>query len=527
MKPRVIAFEGVDGAGKSTVLGLVAKALRERDIEVFRPRIGKEHLSRPTREIRRLTRDRRNLELRGRAELLLYAAREAQVLDQHVRPALAAGKTVLLDRSMLTPVILGAYGRGLELEACERITAAASEGLDPELTLIFDVDPRTSRVRKRLDKVRAGRTRDPGRKGLSGSSFKQRLREGYQTIAAREGFPVIHAERADPETVAARVLRLLDGGALEQGPEDARPWWQVDAALRYAEALDTLPPLLRLYFSRRVASSRALRAELFASEPALAIWAADLDDPLLERAAAEQPARVLARLAKGPRARSALAQQLRARLVDEDPEEVARSLTQIDDEAADELRRALSERAPGAVVESLAGRSDDFAEELRARLWKQADSFERALSLQGCDHAEAWRRRERLLEKDPPIAIQAMVGLDPARVDPILERYADRAPKSVLRALRGRGDAAAHGLRRELLETGREVVDTIIGLDDPPAWALREQCAERWPSTVLRSLEGLELDDPRAKKLLARCREAGAEDLFVKRRLARLDRERP
>ena len=59
-RPRLIAFEGVDGAGKSTALKNAAEALRAAGVRVYLPREGKEHVSRPTRMIRQLTRDPRN-----------------------------------------------------------------------------------------------------------------------------------------------------------------------------------------------------------------------------------------------------------------------------------------------------------------------------------------------------------------------------------------------------------------------------------------------------------------------------------
>ncbi|MBL4686470.1 MAG: dTMP kinase, partial [Nannocystaceae bacterium] len=150
---KVIAFEGVDGAGKSTVLALVADHLRSQGVSVFLPREGKDHKSRPTRMIRDLTRDRKNLELCARSELLMYAAREAQVLEQDVRPAIARGQTVLLDRSMWTPVVLGSAGRGLDFEDCHALAKSASHGMEPDTILVFDVHPRTSRIRKRLAKA--------------------------------------------------------------------------------------------------------------------------------------------------------------------------------------------------------------------------------------------------------------------------------------------------------------------------------------------------------------------------------------
>ncbi|MCA9694910.1 MAG: thymidylate kinase, partial [Myxococcales bacterium] len=419
---RVIAFEGVDGAGKSTVLKIVAEHLRSTGVEVYLPRVGKEHRARPVREVRRLTRDRRNYELRPRAELLLYAAREAQVLDQHVRPALARGATVLLDRSMLTPLVLGVYGRGLELGPAEAICAAASAGIEPDHTLIFDVDPRTSRIRKRLDKARNDRWRDGGRKGLAGSGFKQRIRDGYLELAARDGLPVFHAERSGPQEVAARVIALLERGVHDEPAHDRRPSWLVDPTLGFADALATLPPLLQLYFTRGLAIGRPIRAQLFASEPRLAVWATDFDDPLLERAAGPHPGWVLARIAnaeaRGFERTAALADELRARLIDADPELVARSLARVAGPEADELRTRLSARAPGGVVESLLGRSDAFACELRAELWSEADSYERARSLQHCEHDAAWKKRAKLLDADPAVALPSFIGLDPARVDP-------------------------------------------------------------------------------------------------------------
>ena len=73
------------------------------------------------------------------------------------------------------------------------------------------------------------------------------------------------------------------------------------------------------------------------------------------------------------------------------------------------------------------------------------------------------------------------------------------------------------------MDTGRELIDSIWGLDDPASWALRERFCARWPSTVVASLIGMPLDD-RAHALIARCREAAPDDLFLKRRLALLDR---
>jgi hypothetical protein len=276
--------------------------------------------------------------------------------------------------------------------------------------------------------------------------------------------------------------------------------------------------LVRLYFTRSLPIGRALRAELLEREPALAIWAADLEDPLLVPAQERAAELVLARLSMTP-----AAELLRERLWSSHPRQVAQSLVRVAGEHADRMRERLAELAPGAVVESLSGRSDPFAVALRKRLWKQADVYERAASLQLCDDAWAWRRRERLLDEDPVVALPSLRGLAPERVDPILLRHVERAPKAVLLALVGRSDVGAHELRMRLIETGREVIDSLRGLDDPCSWMLRERFCERWPSTVVNSLLGLPRD-ARANALIARCCEASPTDLFTKRRLVLLDR---
>jgi dTMP kinase len=105
--------------------------------------------------------------------------------------------------------------------------------------------------------------------------------------------------------------------------------------------------------------------------------------------------------------------------------------------------------------------------------------------------------------------------------DPWLDRFAATAPRCVLRALVGRGDDRAHALRRELIETGRECLDSAIGLDDPHAWSLREDLAARWPSSVVHSLFGVP-DGPRRRATIERCLGAAPDDLHVLRRAREL-----
>jgi dTMP kinase len=518
-KARVIAFEGVDGAGKSTVINIVAEHLRGQGIPIFLPRTGKEHSSRPTRMIRRLTRDRCNLALEAMPEFLLYAAREAQVLGEQVRPALARGETVLLDRSMWTPIVLGSFGRGLDFETALQVADAASGGLRPDVTMIFDVDPRTSRIRKRLDKIRTRRSRDGGRKGLGGSGLKVRVREGYSQLASKEGFPVFHAERGTPAEVAQRAISFLDTGSFSEGPLDGTPNWQVDPGLGFEQALSALPDLVQLYFSRRMMLGRAIRAKLVNDEPRLVAWASDREDPVWETLDRVAPDERASRFSALPYVEGGW----RENLAEEYPVLVARSLKGNGVEA-DAFRERLAQRVPGAVCESLSGRSDPAAVEMRKRLWKEADVHERAISINRLSDEKSTKRREKIMREDPAVGLVHLKGLTSEQTDAHLSHWAPFAPKAVLKALNGRTDEFAHALRRELIESGREVIDTIRGLDDAASWELREQYAARWPSTVAWSCAGLGgAADARVAALLDTCRQAAPGDLFLKRRIYQLE----
>ncbi len=512
-KPRVIAFEGVDGSGKSTVVRLVASWLRKRGVPVFLPRSGKEHDSRPTRMIRRLTRDRRNLSLGPRSELQLYCAREAQILDELVTPALGRGETVLLDRGLLTPLVLGHWGRSLPMEDCEAATRVAAAGREPDLTLIFDVHPRTSRIRKRIEKIRNHRSRDGGRKGLAGTALKERIRDGYLAVANAKGYPLFHVERATPEELAERVIKVLEGGPVEGAPEDALPTWQVDPALTLADALELQSIPVALYMTRGLIFGRPLRAKGFEIEPQLVASGLDREDPLRARAVEVEPLYALS----GWQRRPLDADDLRARVPVEHLEAGLRGLKGVEGEAADALRTAGVDQAPGAVCESLRNREDQWAVELRAATWEAADSYQRAESLIGCVGEDATSRREALFDRDPVAGLVSLRGVSDGGANRWLYKWADRAPKAVLGALVGRDDDVAHGLREALVQTGREAIDSLRGVDHPRAWALRLQMVERWPSTVLWSVAGTAAS-PSRDRVVAACCAHGPGDLHYLRR---------
>jgi dTMP kinase len=516
----LIAFEGVDGAGKSTVIHAVAEHLKAKGTSVFMPRMGKEHDSQPARLIRRMTRDSGNYMLSARAELALYCAREAQVLDELVRPALARGDTVLIDRSLLTPVVLGCYGRGIDRDEGEAMAHASAGGLEPDMTLVFDVHPRTSRIRKRIERARNHTTEPGGRKGLMGSALKERVRAGYLALSRERGYPVFHVERITPAALSQRVVAVIEHGraALQQDASDAQPVWMVDPRMTLADSLEQLPPSVALFMANGLRAGRAMRARLLEQEPALCSWSMDAEDPLRERALELDPIHALSGLSRKPLETD----DLRLRCIDRAPAAALSSLRHVSGGDADAVRLAWAEREPSAVIESLAGREDSFATDLRAGLWKQADFRSRGLSLVGCRGEDAAQRREQVFARDPVLGAITLRGVTTEQGDYWLRQLAPHAAKVVLRSLTGRADNVAYELREQLFETGREVIDSLRGLDDLRAWTLRERGLERWPSTVADSLLGLS-DSPTRRRTRAQCAEIGAGDLHVLRRLCRLD----
>ena len=164
-----IAFEGPEGAGKSTQLRLLADRLQA---EGLTPLLSKEPGGTPVGEqIRDLVLDPA-LNMVALTEFLLYTASRAQLVADVLRPALEAGRLVLCDRFTGASVAYQGYGRGLPLEVIHDLTRRATGGLKPDLTLLFDLEPEVgqARVAQRGQKDRLER---------ADLSFHRRVREGF------------------------------------------------------------------------------------------------------------------------------------------------------------------------------------------------------------------------------------------------------------------------------------------------------------------------------------------------------------
>lgn len=171
-----VVFEGADGAGKTTQVNLLARYLRG---------VGREVVT--TREPggTALGQTVRNLLLHGgqvsaRAEALLYAADRAQHVDSVIRPALERGAVVISDRYIDSSLAYQGAGRVLAAEDIANISAWATQGLAPHVTVLLDVDAAISVDRQ------AQRRREADRIEKENADFHERVRTGFRALAAAD-----------------------------------------------------------------------------------------------------------------------------------------------------------------------------------------------------------------------------------------------------------------------------------------------------------------------------------------------------
>jgi dTMP kinase len=175
-----ITFEGIDGSGKSTQMRLLAGELKAQDLEVITTR---EPGGTPLGQRLRAALLDVEEQVDPLAELLVFAADRAQHVRTILRPALAANQIVLSDRYADATVAYQGSGRGFDSNLIAEIVRLATDGLKPDLTLIFNlpVEECVARTRRRHETKSTGDRID-----AEDIEFHTRVRDAYLQIAADE-----------------------------------------------------------------------------------------------------------------------------------------------------------------------------------------------------------------------------------------------------------------------------------------------------------------------------------------------------
>lgn len=195
-----ITFEGSEGSGKSTQIALSAEYLKSigKDVVVIREPGG----AAISEAVRDILLDVKNTEMNQECEVLLYMAARAQLTGQVILPALRDGKAVVCDRFLDSTLVYQGYGHQMDMEPIRRIGLFAAHGLNPDLTLLFDIDTEEGLRR-------AGNQKD--RIEQRCLEYHQRVRQGYLELARQEPqrIKVIPVDRSKEE-IFNRVKPLLN-----------------------------------------------------------------------------------------------------------------------------------------------------------------------------------------------------------------------------------------------------------------------------------------------------------------------------
>jgi dTMP kinase len=211
---RLISFEGGDGAGKTTQAALLVERLRfaGKDAVLVREPGGT-----PLGErLRPLIKG--EAPASPMAELLMFEAARAELVQEVIQPALDAGTIVVTDRFYDSTIAYQGFGRGMDMEIIKNLNLIATGGLKPHITLLLDIEPADALARVGAQPGSRSGGRPVGRIDPAGQQkfeeqppeFHERVAEGYRTLASEEPsrWFVIDASRP-VEQIAERVWNVV------------------------------------------------------------------------------------------------------------------------------------------------------------------------------------------------------------------------------------------------------------------------------------------------------------------------------
>ena len=170
-----ITTEGTDGSGKTTQIKLIESYLKEKGFEVVVTRepggtvIGE--------KIRSIILDTENSDMSYITEMMLYASARAQLVNELIKPSLAVGKVVICDRFIDSSYVYQGFGRNIDIELIERVNNIALDGVRPDITLFFDIEPEVA-LRRRIQSTGADRIEQEA------MDFHKKVYSGYKKLVS-------------------------------------------------------------------------------------------------------------------------------------------------------------------------------------------------------------------------------------------------------------------------------------------------------------------------------------------------------
>lgn len=199
-----ITFEGGEGSGKTTCIKRVVKKLEDEGHQVV---LTREPGGTPiSEEIRNVILDKKNTDMDPRTEALLYAASRRQHIVQKIIPSIKEGKIVISDRFLDSSLAYQGGARKLGIDKIYEINQYATDGLEPDITFFFDIEPEEG-----LRRIAANAGREVNRLDVEKLSFHHKVRNSFIELSKRfpKRFVVIDASK-DPEHVYLDVIREIE-----------------------------------------------------------------------------------------------------------------------------------------------------------------------------------------------------------------------------------------------------------------------------------------------------------------------------
>lgn len=202
MKGLFITIEGADGSGKTTQIELLKKYFEKKSqLVIFTREPGGTVISEAIREI---ILDKRYMEMSDTTESLLYAAARAQHVEQLIKPALQEGKIIICDRYVDSSIVYQGIARGIGIDEIIMINNYAIRGLQPDLTIILDLDEDTSINRKNKQK-------ELDRLELQKVEFHKKVVEGYRLLANKYSDRICLIDAAQSiENIHQKIIKVIE-----------------------------------------------------------------------------------------------------------------------------------------------------------------------------------------------------------------------------------------------------------------------------------------------------------------------------